>query len=60
MKVIYHHQLGKPLPDSSIQKDIKLSHHPPPESTAIPGEEFDILMKNLALSEDEDYMNIIT
>ena len=54
IKHLYRHLLGKPTLPSSIQNDVKLPHHPPPLSTAIPGEEFDILIEDLALSDDSD------
>ena len=51
---LYRHLLGKPTLPSSIQDDIKLPHHPHPVSTAIPGEEFNILIEDLALYDESD------
>ena len=54
MKHLYRHLLGKPALSSSIRNDVKLPHHPRPVLTALPGEEFDILIEDLALSDDDN------
>ena len=54
MKHLYRYLLGKPALSSSTWNDIKLSHHPRPVLAAILGEEFDILIEDLALSDDDD------
>ena len=54
MKHLYRHLLGKATLPSSIRNDVKLPCHPPPVSTAIPGEEFYILIEDLALLDDDD------
>ena len=54
MKHLYRHLLGKPVLPLSIQNDVKLPHHPPPVSTAIPGEEFYVLIEDLALLDEDD------
>ena len=54
MKHLYRHLLGKPALSSSIWNDVKLPYHPRPVLTAIPGEEFNILIEDLALSDDDD------
>ena len=54
MKHLYRHFLGKPALSSSIQNDVKLPYCPRPVLTAIPGEEFNILIEDLALSDDDD------
>ena len=54
MKHLYIHLLGKPALSSSIQNDVKLPHHHHPVLATIPGEKFDILIEDLALSDDND------
>ena len=54
MKNLYKHLLGKPALSSSIRNDIKLPYRPRPVLTAIPGEEFNILIEDLTLSDDDD------
>ena len=54
MKNLYRHLLGKPALSSSFQNDDKLPCHPHPVLAAIPGEEFNILIEDLALSDDDN------
>ena len=54
MKHLYRYLLGKPALSSSIRNDVKLPYHPCPVLTAKPGEEFNIIIEDLALPDDDN------